>query len=497
MKTKLLIISLFACGFSFGQATINQSSTTVQTFISNPISPVTGEIFRFRAGNVRQLDAGSGFTTNNSRWFSMGNVAAGAVTNYGLRFQLPSKSVFFGYQDITSANPRIEWFGESANLGDLEFRVGNSFASSSTILATTMTKFGNTVFGTTNPFGNSSSSPRVGIVSSGSTALSIITDITGIDIISTGGAGVALDVTGSSSNYGGQFNAYGGDFDEGIYSQAVGYIQSTGVNSYGTSAENNIGVRGTTLGQGGFEAGIYGDTPATGNYFAGYFDGDVFATGSYLPSDAKLKDNVVNEENVLERLEKLRPVTYEYKDIKEMHLPMQKQHGFISQELAEVFPELTKDVTKPVFDEKGKIVSNFEFKSINYNGLISVLTAGVQELNNEIKALKDELAEYKSNEVVRNSLIDSQNINVKGFSMDQNVPNPFTDQTQIRFQLPTNINKASIVIFDLNGKFIKEYDLNQNSGLLNIKSSDLGKGMFLYTLAYNGSEIITKKMIIK
>ncbi|WP_338378409.1 tail fiber domain-containing protein [uncultured Flavobacterium sp.] len=494
MKTKLLIFSLFAFGISFAQ---NKSSGSVQSVISSPTA-VAGEIFRFQPGNVKQLDAGSSFTTNNSRWFSMGNVAAGSITSYGLRFQLPSKSVFFGYQDITSANPRIEWFGESANLGDLEFRVGNNFASSSTTLAATMTKFGNTVFGTTNPFGNNSASPRVGIVSSGnSTALSIISDLTAIDVISTGGAGVSVDVSGSTTNYGGLFNAYGGEYGIGIYAQAQGVIQSTGVNSYSTSAENNIGVRGTTLGQGGFEAGIYGDTPTTGNYFAGYFDGDVFTTASYLPSDAKLKDNVVNEENVLKRLEKLRPVTYEYKDIKEMHLPMQKQHGFISQELAAVFPELTKDVTKPIFDEKGKIVSSFEFKSINYNGLISVLTAGMLELNKEVKALKEELAEYKSNEILRNRLNESSNTHIKGYSMEQNVPNPFTDQTQIRFQLPTNVSKANIVVFDLNGRLIKEYDLNQNSGLLNIQSSDLGKGMFLYTMVYNGSEIMTKKMIVR
>jgi hypothetical protein len=59
--------------------------------------------------------------------------------------------------------------------------------------------------------------------------------------------------------------------------------------------------------------------------------------------------------------------------------------------MAEVFPELTKDITKPVFDEDGNVVSDLSFKAINYTGLISVLTAGIQELNEDNKKLNEQL----------------------------------------------------------------------------------------------------------
>ncbi len=70
-----------------------------------------------------------------------------------------------------------------------------------------------------------------------------------------------------------------------------------------------------------------------------------------------------------------------------MNLPKGMQHGFIAQELATIFPELTQDIKMPVKDRTGNITTTFEFKSVNYNSLISILTAGIQELNNELKSL--------------------------------------------------------------------------------------------------------------
>jgi hypothetical protein len=81
--------------------------------------------------------------------------------------------------------------------------------------------------------------------------------------------------------------------------------------------------------------------------------------------------------------------------------------------------------------------------------------------------------------------------------MEQNIPNPFSDQTTIRYQLPNGTNQASIIVLDLNGKMIKEYAINQNKGEVRITASEIGKGLFLYSLINNGKEIITKKMVIK
>ena len=179
-----------------------------------------------------------------------------------------------------------------------------------------------------------------------------------------------------------------------------------------------------------------------------------------------------------------------------LNLSQAKQHGFISQEMAEVFPELTKDVTKPVFDENGKITSEFSFKSINYVGLISLLTAAVKELNVELTSVRQDLDEYKANEVVRTQLFQNPNV-IIGYSIEQNVPNPFDDRTSIRFQLAPGVETATLSIFNLNGAFVRDYALEGNSGEVEILASEIGKGMFIYSLNQNGQEIISRRMMVK
>ncbi|MBC7641195.1 MAG: tail fiber domain-containing protein [Flavobacterium sp.] len=240
-----------------------------------------------------------------------------------------------------------------------------------------------------------------------------------------------------------------------------------------------------------FEAGIYGQTRnSNGNQWDSFFEGDVFIGGTYQGSDAKLKDNVKPESSILAKLLLLKPVTYNYKEISEMNLTKGNQHGFISQELATVFPELTRDISKPVFDKEGKVVSKFDFKAVNYNGLISVLTAGINELNNELKSLKQELSEIKATTKTNDA-------NNQGFFMEQNIPNPFADQTVFRYQLPNGTTTAEIAVFDMTGKPIKSFVVTNSQKEITIKSTEIRTGLFIYSLVQNGQELITERMIVK
>ena len=58
-------------------------------------------------------------------------------------------------------------------------------------------------------------------------------------------------------------------------------------------------------------------------------------------------------------------------------------------------------------------------------------------------------------------------------------------------------NTAAIIVFDLNGLLIKNYPINSNQSELTIKSADIGRGYFIYSLVQNGQELITKKMIVQ
>jgi hypothetical protein len=60
-----------------------------------------------------------------------------------------------------------------------------------------------------------------------------------------------------------------------------------------------------------------------------------------------------------------------------------------------------------------------------------------------------------------------------------------------------NPNKASIMVFDMQGSLLKTYNsLSTGNGSLVIYGSELKPGMYMYSLIANGKEADTKKMIL-
>jgi hypothetical protein len=409
---------------TFIRAQDNLSDGPVQPFGTGNPSPISipgiNEIFRFLPGLVTQ-GTSFGFA---DKWFALGELDFGQ-SFYGIRFQLNRRALTMGYTDATPNKPRIQWIHNGLETADyLEFRVGNGFGGSggpgiNTLVASMSPFAANTYFGTDidvlNPFGdNSTTSPKVGIATDGQLGLSII-NTGGLSLDPTIGAKIKVN--------------HDVEFGYGLFSECSGAENSIGVMGSAAATGFEMGVMGLTQASAFFSAAIYGDAGSlTGNNYAGYFDGEVFSTVNFTTSDEKLKNNINDEKSALEKIALLRPVTYDFKETSDINLPTSNQHGFISQEMAEVFPELTKDITKPVLDEDGKIVSELSFKGINYTGLISVLTAGIQELNTElveeIAAVREELDEYKANDKIRESLVQDSR-EVSDYSMEQNIPNPF------------------------------------------------------------------------
>lgn len=85
---------------------------------------------------------------------------------------------------------------------------------------------------------------------------------------------------------------------------------------------------------------------------------------------------------------------------------------------------------------------------------------------------------------------DSRNI------LYQNTPNPYKERTVIRFKLADDVQGASICIFDMQGKTVKEIPVTASNTSVTINGYELGAGLYLYSLVINGQEIDTKKMII-
>jgi len=133
-------------------------------------------------------------------------------------------------------------------------------------------------------------------------------------------------------------------------------------------------------GIGGFY-GVYGE----GTSHAVYANGNLSYTGTLNnASDRKLKTNIKPINNALEEISQLNPATYDIKQeyVQKMNMSSKPQIGFIAQELQQVFPNL---VSKNIQSGRSKKNKEEEYLSVNYIGLIPVLTAGIKEQQNIIE----------------------------------------------------------------------------------------------------------------
>ena len=83
------------------------------------------------------------------------------------------------------------------------------------------------------------------------------------------------------------------------------------------------------------------------------------------------------------------------------------------------------------------------------------------------------------------------------FALYQNSPNPFSEYTDISFNLPES-SQAILSIYDLNGKLIKTIDGQFEKGMntIRIKKSDLNVSGVLYYRLETEEYTATKKMIL-
>lgn len=196
---------------------------------------------------------------------------------------------------------------------------------------------------------------------------------------------------GSGGVYGVATASYGG---VGVAGQSFGSEEAsnTGVSAEGSGGDYGYGVSATGYG-GNFGVGVI----AQGTDWAGYFNGPVYASGGFTPSDEKFKQDVRSLDKGLSTVMALKPKSYkmkkeEFKD--RINLPAGNQFGFIAQDLEAVVPELvTSAKAAPTAaalkaHKKGEKLDIMQFKAVNYTGLIPILVQAIQEQQAEIDALK-------------------------------------------------------------------------------------------------------------
>ncbi|MDE1462433.1 tail fiber domain-containing protein [Spartinivicinus poritis] len=106
-------------------------------------------------------------------------------------------------------------------------------------------------------------------------------------------------------------------------------------------------------------------------------------------SDKSLKKNTAQVDKALEKVSKLKGVSFNWKSAEEAgieNLPQGKDIGVTAQDVEKVLPELVKDV--PVKKTDGTTPT---LKTINYAGLVGVLIEAVKELKKENQELRQQV----------------------------------------------------------------------------------------------------------
>jgi hypothetical protein len=163
--------------------------------------------------------------------------------------------------------------------------------------------------------------------------------------------------------------------------------------------------------------------------------------------------------------------------------------GFIAQELVQVVPEAV-------------VLGDDGIYAVNYNSITPLLVEGIKEQQNTITALTDRVVELEKLLAAQNgapagTFQDGLPVNPALGNLQQNVPNPFNQQTVINYNVAANAGVAMITIYDLNGRQIRSEQLNQRgNGQLVINANELSPGMYIYALIVDGKAADSKRMIV-
>ena len=302
----------------------------------------------------------------------------------------------------------------------------------------------------------------------------------------------------------------------------------------GSTIANAVGVLGSTTGSASNRAGVYGfltRSTQSGNnqkgvgilgsmidfmslntivpqnsVYAGYFYGDVGVTGYIngiaigVGSDYRYKQNIADLRNsrTLNSLFSLNPVSYNLRQryieetdtdgnkIRHAYFDekspifQQTHYGLIAQEVQKFYPDLVYE-------------NGDGYLSINYIGIIPLLIQSIKELKAEIDDLKGNKPVFGARQ---NSDFFTEQSTLPA-ALYQNAPNPFSQSTEIKYYLPASVNAASLLIYDMNGRQLKQIPLTQRGeGSQIISGTEFSAGIYLYALIADGKEIDVKRMIL-
>lgn len=225
----------------------------------------------------------------------------------------------------------------------------------------------------------------------------------------------------------------------------------------------------------------------------------LYAERYYKMSDSSYKFNLAQISSPLDKILQLKPYAYDFKDNYisaegDSLTRFSKQYGFISQQVEKTLPEI--EITE---DGKGG-------KLMDYDQIIPLLVAGMQEQQKQIRAMEVQMArliaqtsqdteDSKSNGIgsrVNNNESHETLCNLSGKILNS------TKETNIPYYLSDNTSTAEIKIWDSVGNEIELIKLNPQpgNGSASVQSSRLKvNDKYTYALFSNGQMVDAKTLV--
>lgn len=275
-------------------------------------------------------------------------------------------------------------------------------------------------------------------------------------------------------------------------------------NIAGDFTVNNTQDKGTYIAVKGEVAGSGLGGGGAVNEWAGYFVGNGYiSVHPWTSSDLKLKKDILPLENMTEKLLSLQPKQYNFKtnEFSNLGLSNVLQYGLIANEVKEIFPEIVTEIhSPPTYDAEGKILKEGEtFLGMQYTPLIPVIIQGFKEQSEYIKSLEERILNLESRLVSdkANVQLNNPSINDELEYLEQNIPNPYSQETKINWFIPQNSKSAFILICNLNGTLINTVEIqDKGKSSIFIDGGNLEAGMYLYSLLVDNKVVDTKRMFL-
>jgi hypothetical protein len=382
-------------GWSIDGNRIYNSNVNISNSNSNMEFKDTGGIVRTRI-KFGDVNIGSPTAYNNLQVFGIGSSASNTVTSGASSYSISAQA-----SDTTASSTN-------------NLTITNAGAGSKVLISVTIPAVG-TIGAASggsgynqNPYGSVvlnyritcantgyDSGPKTSLVaasnsfspSAGAVSLSIATGQDGTvghvyTIVTSLTRNVAMGVSG-----------IGGLLPSGI--SATASVNSIGASNsnFTIAAIQSIAEYGTNGASIGSDDGTYVSFgKAAGSGYTGLFTGNVFVGGTLFAaqvsaSDKRVKTNILDIANGIEKIKSLRPVDFQWIENINPQDVRKRSYGFIADEVEEVFPQL-------VFEKNHNEIE--DFKHLDYQSFHGLTIKAVQELVSKVETMELKIIELEN-----------------------------------------------------------------------------------------------------